>query len=233
MATPSAVISAVDLARTPILVGIMRHRPLPPDVLTLIKCAAGSTEALEQSAAAVGRDAAFVRAAAKFYIRQILWAGDADHYRVLGVGPDAPAAKMAEHLRWYMKWLHPDTARKDAQEALAARVLRAWDAVKTPERRRHYDRVRSKERHHPHRTDKATRLATRRIPWIAGPMAVGAKKWSGKQWGAAATVAAAATLALVASLNWVASPSPEAISGSTEASLHPAAGAPPALPPNR
>lgn len=154
------------------LASVMRQRPLPADVLTLIRIAAGCASALQESVQITGKDPAVVRAAAIFYIQQVLWTSEADHYRVLGLGSDATAAKLAEHLRWLMKWLHPDQGRADVRPAAMARVLRAWDAVKTPERRKRYDRSLSVSRPQARTVRRRWRpasLAARRIPWIARP----------------------------------------------------------------
>lgn len=143
----------------------------------------------------IGRETTFVHGAALFYIRQILWASDADNYRVLGVPPDATAARIAEHLRWYMKWLHPDSGGENIQKRFAARVLRAWEALKTPERRRAYDRALAKE---PGRSagGPAARLSARRIPWISEPPA---QTSPSKRWLSIAAIGA--SIAIVAGLS--------------------------------
>jgi hypothetical protein len=137
---PSAIYLALDLLRNPILAGVMQQHPLPGGVLEVIKIAAGSKEAMRTAAEATGKDTVLLRRAAIFYVRQVLWARDADCYRSLGLPQGADQKELAAHLRWLMKWLHPDrgpaklTRRHDAE-----RVLRAWEELKTPERRRRYD----------------------------------------------------------------------------------------------
>jgi hypothetical protein len=139
MAGPSAVFLALDLVRSPILAGVMRQHPLPKDVLELIQIAAGSPEALEQAVRATGKNRAEIRQAAVFYIQQVLWPRDGDCYRALGAAPEATQNELAEHLRWLMKWLHPDRGSSELNKLYAGRVLRAWEQVKTPNRRRRYD----------------------------------------------------------------------------------------------
>lgn len=166
---PGAIYLALDLAKNPILASIMRQQPLPPDVTNLIRIAAGETRG-----SVAGRDEVYVRAAAIFYIREILWANDADHYRVLGCSPVAPLEQISENLRWFVKWLHPDSGRSDVEPAFSSRVLRAWEAVKTSDRRREYDRTlaSTKGRKPSRKSSKGRRaaaLSARRVPWIEQP----------------------------------------------------------------
>lgn len=140
MTAPGALFLALDLAATPILAKAMRRQPLPGDVLGLIRIAAGDTEACRQAAVLAGRSPESVREAAILYLQHVLLAPNADNYRILGVGADAPHERVREHMRWMMKWAHPDRSRSDWESVFAERVLAAWHELKTPERRRHYDR---------------------------------------------------------------------------------------------
>ena len=181
MAVPGALYLAFDLAKSPILAGVMRQRPLPGDTLTLIQIAAGSPGALHDAALVSNRSPPSIRAAAIFYIQQVLWADDADCYRVLGVSADASPERLAEHFRWFMKWLHPDSRQGDVKPASAARVLKAWDAIKTPERRRQYDQTRKRpEAGRRRRRGSAAAQSARRIPWIApmSPERAPIRRWS-------------------------------------------------------
>jgi hypothetical protein len=204
MPSPGALYAAVDLAESPILVAVMRQRPLPPDVLRLIQIAAGAARPLRQSADAVGKDPAFVRSAAIFYIEQVLWANDADNYRVLGVNPDTSPVRVAEHLRWFMKWLHPDVGSAEMKPALIARVLKAWEALKTRDRRRQYDRLLTQRRRYPpaqRLARPAAQLSARRIPWIASSARNGRKVSIALNWDFA-LLAGAAVMALIISIAW-------------------------------
>ena len=140
MAAPSAVFLALDLVRSPILAGVMRQHPLPSDVLFLIRIAAGSKEALEKAEDLTGKSRAQLRTAAVFDIQQVMWPRGGDCYRVLGASPEAAQPELVEHLRWLMKWLHPDRGKSELNKLYAGRVLGAWDQLKTPDRRQTYDR---------------------------------------------------------------------------------------------
>lgn len=117
----------------------LRIMPLPEGVEQVLEIAAGTDSGqLKQTAAAAGEPAARVQEAARFYAREILFHADADAYRTLGVAPDADAGQIKRHHRLLQRWLHPD--RKQGDDAIfAARINRAWDALRTPERRRTYD----------------------------------------------------------------------------------------------
>lgn len=146
MPSPSSLHLALDLAQSPILAAVMRQQPVPDDILTLIRLAGGDEEVLEKAVRRTGRRSAQLRAAATFYIQQVLWQPDADYYRVLGAARDADAQTLAEHMRFFVKWLHPDGQAAKPSSRSLARVLEAWEAVKTPERRSRYDRALLRQR---------------------------------------------------------------------------------------
>jgi hypothetical protein len=80
-----------------------------------------------------------MREAAVFYVQQVLFAPGADSYRVLGVDSDADDDRIKEHYRWLVRWLHPDR-NPDAWEAIYAdRVNRAWQDLRTRDRRQRFD----------------------------------------------------------------------------------------------
>lgn len=147
MADDRALHLALDLARTPGLARVIRRRPLPPDVLRLIRIAAGSPDAVADAVRSTGEDADTISAAAKLFLQQGLLQASGDHYRTLGLSAGAPSDKLAEHVRWLMKWLHPDRDQAAWDSTLAERVLTAWHELKDPERRANYDRaLRAKSR---------------------------------------------------------------------------------------
>jgi len=130
MAPPRALWSALDLAAMPTLAQQARHQPLPDGVLDVIRIAAGCDETLRDAVALSGRDPAFVKAAAEFYVQQVLLFSTAESHRVLGVRVGASREEMRQHMRWLMIWLHPDRAEADAwRSAFAHRVLAAWREV--------------------------------------------------------------------------------------------------------
>ena len=143
---------AVDLVHVPAQVRHIRLEPLPDDVLMLLRIAAGDEESEHSAVALTGRSPEIVRRAAVFFIEQILFAPDADSYRVLGTAPEASASELRRNVALLLRWLHPDLDSGGARSIFVGRVTAAWNNLKTPERRaayegfRRYPKSRSKAR---------------------------------------------------------------------------------------
>ncbi len=142
MAGAAAVRVAIDLVHVPSRVRLFRAEPLPDDVETVLRIAAGDEAAEAAAAAAVGRPRELVRKASAFFIEQILLCPDADSYRVLGADEAATAAELRRNMALLLKWLHPDMDRHGVRSLFAGRVTQAWETLKTPERRAAYDQKR-------------------------------------------------------------------------------------------
>jgi len=138
---PDALAAALLLARLPSLAQAAREQALPPDILSLIRVAAGSPETLRRSVHLTGKDPTFIRAAAVYYLEQVLWTDESDHYRVLGLMPGASRDRVAEHTRWLMRWLLPYLGGSQPESAQFERVLTAWGALKTSEERTFLERT--------------------------------------------------------------------------------------------
>lgn len=141
---------ATDLIHFPAQVRSLRSAPLPDDVLILLRIAAGDEHAIREGAKSAGRSQQVVREAAAFFVEQILLYPGANSYRVLGAKSDASYAELRRNMAILLRWLHPDRDRCGERTIFAARVTRAWDDVKTGERRAAYDRLQSLKE-----TDKA------------------------------------------------------------------------------
>jgi DnaJ-like protein len=133
---------AIDLMRAPAQVRAVRSAPLPDGVLTLLCIAAEDEEATRQAIAATGRSRETLREAAAFFIEQILFCPDADSYRVLGARPEASNGELRHNMALLLRWLHPDHDPQAERSVFASRVTRAWNDLKTQERRAAYDRSR-------------------------------------------------------------------------------------------
>jgi hypothetical protein len=140
----STIWMALDLLQSPSGVKRLRASPLPDDVNTLLRIAAGDDEAANQAADATRQSPNKIREAAAFYVEQILLHPDADHYRVLGARPDASAAELRRNMAWLIRWLHPDQHNGGERSVFAGRVTKAWSELKTEERRAAYDLSRRK-----------------------------------------------------------------------------------------
>jgi hypothetical protein len=139
MTNNSTIWLALDLLQSPSSVKLLRAAPLPADVSTLLRIAAGDEEASRKAIEATQRSPKSVREAAAFYIEQILLHPDADYYRVLGAHPDASAAELRRNMAFLIRWLHPDQQNVAQRSIFAARVTRAWSELKTEERRVAYN----------------------------------------------------------------------------------------------
>ncbi len=126
------------LSRTD-LIASARQQTLPEGVTELLKISSGDQETLLAAQESSRHSQEDVRHAAEFYVQQILFSPDSNHYRVLGVDPDDAEAKIKLHYRLLVRWLHPDKNSSDWEVVFSERINRAWHALRTPERRREYE----------------------------------------------------------------------------------------------
>jgi hypothetical protein len=129
MAQPHVIELALDLARMPALARRSQAPAIPPNVIELMRIAAGSVEACEDAVAKTGEPSPVLIEAARFYLQQVLFRSDADCYRILGIKPSAPRETARNHMRWLLEWLHPDRNKNSWDAVYAERVLKAWREV--------------------------------------------------------------------------------------------------------
>jgi hypothetical protein len=112
--------------------------PLPPGVGILLKLAGGSEPDPEWAGLAPPQE---LQAAALFFVEQVLFHRDSDHYRLLGVEPGASPERIKEHHRLLMRVFHPDRENRadDWKDAFATRINLAYTALRDPQARRDYD----------------------------------------------------------------------------------------------
>ncbi|HEU0152047.1 MAG TPA: J domain-containing protein [Arenimonas sp.] len=125
-----ALEQALAYYRAPARLAMAAHRPLPDDLIELLRLAAGDGAQAAASAAASGESPERVAEAAVFFVQQVMFAAGADPHRVLGVNPGAPAARIREHYRWLIRWLHPDRNADDWDNVYTDRVTRAWQQLR-------------------------------------------------------------------------------------------------------
>ena len=75
---------AFDLFDFPSQARAAPKAPLPPDLVSLLRIAAGEEDTLREAVRASGRPPRIVRDAAGFFIEQVMLFPEADSYRVLG-----------------------------------------------------------------------------------------------------------------------------------------------------
>jgi hypothetical protein len=131
--------SAIDLMQAPSRVRVARDGPLPEDMLLLLRIAARDEAALAEAEQASGRTRDFLRGAAMFFVEQILLGPRSDSYRTLGGDRTTPPADLRRNMALLLRSLHPDVEPEADGAAAAWRVARAWNDVKTPQRRAAYD----------------------------------------------------------------------------------------------
>ena len=139
----SALHHALALLRSPRSARPGADDRLPNDMLLLFRIVAGEEQALSLAQEITRESPEALREAASFYIQQVMFAGDSNSYRVLGVDPDVTDERLREHYRWLARWLHPDRNPDKWEAVYAERVNQAWQDVRTPERRQSYDESRN------------------------------------------------------------------------------------------
>ncbi|GAA0708195.1 J domain-containing protein [Dokdonella soli] len=130
---------ALALYRAPAQRFALRGRPLPDDIDVVIKLASGSRLLLQDAANRHRAQEETILEASRFYLQQVLFASDADAYRVLGLSSDASPDQIREHYRWLQHWLHPDRCDDDWDSLLVTRVNWAWQHLRNSSSRRAYD----------------------------------------------------------------------------------------------
>ena len=80
----SALRLALELVHTPWQARRLKAAPLPRDIQTLLRIAAGEQQAISSAAEAASRSRDSVIEAAAFFIEQVLLDPDADSYRGSG-----------------------------------------------------------------------------------------------------------------------------------------------------
>jgi hypothetical protein len=160
---------ALDLVRVPWRVRLLKAERLPQGVPLLLRIAAGDREAETEAAAMSDKSPDAVREAAAFYIEQILLCPEADSYRVLGASPDADSGELRRNMALLTRWLHPDMDRHGERAVFVGRVTKAWNDLKTPERRAAYDE-RKRRQHAASSLNGQARRVRRRLeddlrPW--------------------------------------------------------------------
>jgi len=142
--------------------------PLPPNVIELMRIAAGSAEACKAAVAQTGEPRHVLIEAARFYLQQVLFRPDADCYRILGIQPTASRATARDHMRWLLEWLHPDrnTNNNSWDTVYAERVLSAWREVSAANgaSKPSFAVARASS------VQKSRRRPATRLPWIERPV---------------------------------------------------------------
>ncbi len=138
----AAIEQARALMLRPAQVALLRGRDFPSGMRVLLRAAAGDSAALEIAAQRTGDTQAALREASVFFVQQVMLSDTSDSYRILGVGSDAPAAEIKAHYGLLMRWMHPDRNPDGWDAVFVERVNRAWNDLRTTDRRTAFDAAR-------------------------------------------------------------------------------------------
>jgi hypothetical protein len=125
--------------RAPRRASLLHGRAPPQRIIEVVRVAAGDAEAIADARDSTGLDDTELAEAAVLLLHHLLFYDGADHYRVLGVTAEADDEQIKRHYRALMRWLHPDRDPDNLHSVFAERVNRAWNALRTPQRRANYD----------------------------------------------------------------------------------------------
>ena len=120
--------------------------PVPPDFSVFLDCLARPQERLLPVSRKLGCDVEELQSASYDCLRRLLFSDESDHYRILGLAPDAGAGEIRHRYRLLIGLFHPDriAASEPWEEQFVRRLNQAYGVLKRPERRRQYDRERRK-----------------------------------------------------------------------------------------
>jgi len=140
---PAAMLAAIALLSEPRFVKKARRMELPTGIPDLLRVAAGDpavTAAMEDRTNCSTRR---LRAAALFYVEQVMLAPEADSFRVLGATSAVGTAELRQHMALALRAFHPDLGQTDGQtnidrSVFTNRLTVAWEDLKTDARRTSY-----------------------------------------------------------------------------------------------
>jgi hypothetical protein len=163
-----ALVAAISMLEHPHAAKLARNSRLPEGVTFLLEIAAGDAQALSRATHLTGRTEATLQKAAGFFIEQVLLYPGGDSYRILGSDRGTSLGELRRNMALIMRWLHPDVASNAASPNLldrslfASRITRAWETVKTDERRAAYN-ISLATKDSPLKRGKSTRALTKTV----------------------------------------------------------------------
>ena len=119
------------------------RQPLPQGLSLIVELAKLQPNAvrIKECADRLHVSSSELHAAIGFFIRQVFLAPGADHYRVLGLNPQADAGRIREHYRKLIGLFHPDRQHGGDEwtEDYSVRINQAYTVLQDPSKRRTYD----------------------------------------------------------------------------------------------
>lgn len=111
------------------------------ELLSSLGKSRGESDELAVMAASLDTDTMELRKAAYFFLRQLFFSADCDHYRLLGLPRNASTDEIRNRYRQLIRLFHPDRNPDgdDWDRLYAPRLNNAYDTLKSAARRREYD----------------------------------------------------------------------------------------------
>jgi len=124
-----ALEAALALSRAPNLVRVLRRRPLPPGITSLLQSLSVDASALVEAKRLTCLEENEIIAVVELYILRVMLFRGASPRRVLGVEDGAERGQIRRHMGFLMGWLHPDKNGNAWRAVFAGRVLDAWRRI--------------------------------------------------------------------------------------------------------
>ena len=125
----NALLDALEIYKQPSRARSLRLQDLPPDMLSVIKIAAGDQPTISANMEQYGETEDHLRQAAVFYLQQTIAKSGNDLFRTLGLPAMASKDQVRTHKRWLLKWLHPDRNSSKWEATLFHRVSDAAETL--------------------------------------------------------------------------------------------------------
>ena len=120
-----ALRNAVTLYRQPVQARSLERQALPEGIAQLLRIAAEGEATAAQFSAAAGSSPSELHAAAIFYLQTIVFHHSASDARLLALSTPIDQARLKDHKRLILKWLHPDRNHNSWESKLFLRVQAA------------------------------------------------------------------------------------------------------------
>lgn len=124
-----AIDLALEAARQPKQLMRKVATELPPDMIDVIKCAAGDETTLAKCAEGRNITSHKVQDAARVFLQHLITHANGNDRTILGLRPGHAREDVREHKRWMLKWLHPDRNPSKWETALFQRVKEASERL--------------------------------------------------------------------------------------------------------
>lgn len=130
-AVMQAIDRALETARQPKQLTRQIPAQLPPNMLDVIKCAAGDEPTLLKFASERNVSEQKIRDAARIYLQHIVTHANGSDRLVLALSAGFTSGDVREHKRWMLKWLHPDRNPSKWETNLFQRVKEASERLES------------------------------------------------------------------------------------------------------